>query len=77
MSSNTYSVCGRTLMVQFECGRCGALAVEPYETQAKLTEGNLHLFKPPNGWRNNELRIPMLCPTCATAFEAFMNRSGY
>jgi hypothetical protein len=64
---------GRTLMVQFECGRCGRKHIEPYEKQLKETEGNLQCYSPPKGWKDDELYTPMLCDKCTEVYVAFMN----
>lgn len=63
---------GRTLMVQFKCGRCGRTHIEPYEKQLKDTEGNLQCYNPPKGWKDDELYTPMLCAECNEAYIAFM-----
>ena len=67
---------GRTIMIMFECGRCGKTHIEPYEKQVKSTEGNLQSYRPPEGWRNDELSTPMLCPECHKAFLEFMSRGN-
>lgn len=53
---------GRTIMVQFQCGRCGKKHIEPFES-----------YKPPEGWRESETSTPLLCPKCHKAFNEFMN----
>ena len=63
---------GRTLMVQFECGRCGKKHIEPYEKQLASTEGNLQCYHPPEGWKDDELYTPMLCDKCAKEYKEFM-----
>lgn len=62
---------GRTLMVQFECGRCGRKHIEPYEEQLTVTEGNLQCYRPPKGWKDDELYTPMFCDKCTIEFEKF------
>lgn len=52
---------GRTLMLQFECGRCGKKHIEPFES-----------YKVPEGWREHERNMPLLCPECHKAFNEFM-----
>jgi len=52
---------GRTVMLQFECGRCGKKHTEPFES-----------FKVPEGWREHERNMPLLCPECHKAFNEFM-----
>jgi hypothetical protein len=69
---NRYSTRGRTLLVQFTCGRCGKTHVEPYEKQANSAEGNLQCFRPPKGWKNDSLHLPILCDDCNKAFGEFM-----
>lgn len=64
---------GRTLMVQFKCGRCGRTHLEPYEKQLETTKGNLQCYRPPKGWKEDELYTPMLCDECTSAYTAFMN----
>ena len=44
---------GRTVLIQFECGRCGKKHTEPFES-----------FKVPDGWREHERNMPLLCPEC-------------
>lgn len=53
---------GRTLMIQFECGRCGKKHIEPFES-----------YIVPEGWREHERKMPLLCPECHKAFNEFMN----
>ncbi len=52
---------GRTLMIQFKCGRCGKTQLEPFGS-----------YKAPVGWRENERNTPLLCPGCHGAFKKFM-----
>jgi hypothetical protein len=62
----------RTLMVMFECGRCGKRHIEPYEKQLKDTEGNLQCYKPPEGWQDDSLYTPMFCDKCAREYREFL-----
>ena len=59
---NIHPMPGRTVMVQFECGRCGKKHLEPF--------GN---YLAPEGWRENEKNTPLLCPECHKAYNEFMN----
>lgn len=52
---------GRTVMIQFECGRCGKKHLEPFGS-----------YKAPEGWREHEKSTPLLCPECNKAFDEFM-----
>lgn len=63
---------GRTLMVQFKCGRCGRTHIEPYAKQLEATEGNLQCYKPPKGWKDDELYTPMFCNKCADEYKEFV-----
>ena len=56
---------GRTLMVQFKCGRCGKTQLEPFGS-----------YLAPPGWRENERKMPLLCPECHAAFKKFMKGGG-
>lgn len=71
-----YSLRGRTLFIEFKCGRCGTTYFEPYEKQAANTEGNLQCFKPPEGWQDDGLYNPLLCPECAEQFHRFLRNEG-
>ena len=70
-----YSVSGRTVMIQFECGRCGKKHIEPFEKQLDKTEGNLHCYKPPEGWLDNSHYIPILCDICAKGLKEYLARA--
>ncbi len=63
---------GRRLLVEFTCGRCGKTHTEPYEYQLKDTEGNLQCYKPPKGWKDDELYTPMFCSKCADEYREFL-----
>jgi hypothetical protein len=69
---NGYCMRGRTVLISFTCGRCGKTHVEPYSKQAKSAEGNLQEFKPPEGWQDDTLYLPLLCDTCKKEFDEFM-----
>lgn len=71
-----HEIRGRTLMVQFKCGRCGKTALEEFSKQADRTEGNLQCFKPPEGWQDDGLYTPLLCPECAEQYRKFIANEG-
>ena len=72
MKMNSYKMHGREVIIRFTCGRCGKTYDEPATVQLEHTEGNLQCWYPPDGWRTEELRTPMLCDECAEAFEKFL-----
>ena len=77
MEHYKYTSGGRTLMVEFKCMRCGYTHIEPYSEQVKSTEGNLQSYQPPEGWRNDSVGFPMLCPTCNKLLADFMQNTSY
>ena len=52
---------GRTVLIQFECGRCGKKQLEPFGS-----------YVAPEGWRESEKSTPLLCPECHKAYKEFM-----
>ena len=56
----------------FTCGRCGKTHIEPYKNQVHEAEGNLQCFRPPEGWRNDTISLPLMCDVCSKAFDDFM-----
>lgn len=52
---------GRTVLIQFECGRCGKKQLEPFGS-----------YVAPEGWRESEKTTPLLCPECHKAYKEFM-----
>lgn len=70
-----YEHCGRRMLMEFTCGRCGKTHIEPYANQADSAEGNIQCFHPPKGWLDDGLRIPMLCDECAEAFRKFLKNA--
>lgn len=72
-SPNHCSLRGRTVLIEFRCGRCGAAITEPYAEQQEQAEGSLQHFKPPKGWLDDKVGIPyMMCPDCAKKFVSFI-----
>ena len=72
-----YEHCGRRMLMEFTCGRCGKTHIAPYATQAKSAEGNIQCFSPPEGWLRDGLYNPMLCDKCAEAYRKFLkNEDG-
>ena len=63
---------GRRMLVEFACGRCGKVHIEPYATQHNDAEGNLQCYKPPAGWLNAGLYNPMLCADCNAEYKSFL-----
>lgn len=52
---------GMTLMLQFQCGRCGKKHIEPFKS-----------YIVPEGWRECDRNMPLLCPECHKALNEFM-----
>ena len=52
---------GRTVLIQFECGRCGKKQLKPFGS-----------YLAPEGWREAERSTPLLCPDCHKDFNEFM-----
>ena len=71
-----YSRNGITLMVEFECQRCGASDVSHLEPHVPNDEGSryLHNLKAPEGWTNHWYGR-LLCPDCTQKLIAFLNNS--
>ena len=69
---------GRCLMIEFECGRCGAKKLAPYKVHQDVfvarfnIKGNMRAAKVPSGWRDADSNMPMLCDRCAAALAEFM-----
>lgn len=71
-----YSMRGKTVMIQFECGRCGKKHIEPFERQLESTEGNLQCYKPPEGWLDDSFFLPILCDVCAKGLKEYLKMEG-
>ena len=56
---------GRTIMLQCECGRCGKKHIEPFKS-----------YVLPEGWRECDKKMPLLCPDCHKALNDFMKGVG-
>lgn len=67
------SMCGRSLLVEFTCGRCGMTQLIPFiENPAAGAYANLTSHDVPEGWLPAGTYTPLLCPNCVRAFERFM-----
>lgn len=71
-----YEMSGRTLMVQFKCGRCGKTQLEEASLQGRLDGGNILNYTPPAGWLNSGMHHPLFCPKCAEEFRNFLANKG-
>lgn len=70
-----HSLRGRTLYVQFECGRCGKVHFEPYDNQYSpqdnIDASHIINFQPPKTWTSCSY-LPLLCDECTTIYKEFM-----
>lgn len=65
---------GRTIMVQFKCYRCKAIAVRPLKDclPSEWDVRNLSDLKAPKEWRDGGFYYPTFCPDCNVKYERFM-----
>lgn len=70
-----YEIRGKRLMVEYTCGRCGRTHLEPASNQASAALETLANYKPPKGWSEQSINVPMLCDKCAIELERFLNTS--
>ena len=64
---------GRRLLVEFTCGRCGAIAYSPYEhsVHSNVSDNMRHTTEPP-GWKIALGYMPLMCDKCIAEHKAFM-----
>lgn len=74
MEINKFSEHGRTIMVKFDCARCGKAAYRPLDDclPSDYAVRNLSDLKPPPDWRNGGFYYPTFCPECAEKYDQFM-----
>lgn len=64
---------GRTLMIEFKCGRCGTTKTEKLEEvydRSGDVQSYLSSLRVPNDWKDCS-PFPILCPECAKALDQF------
>lgn len=72
MYIDKYSSQGRTLLVQFKCGRCGFELCKPFEeVDNDDVDGFINRIKPPEGWEDLHGCI-LLCDACYEHYKQFM-----
>lgn len=70
---------GRRLLIEFTCGRCATVQRMPYRILSDVfvsrinIRGNMRAARVPPGWREANGFMPMLCSSCATALDNFMD----
>ena len=68
---------GRKLLVEFTCGRCGAVTHMPYEHNRDYdARCNMRATTLPDGWHSPMGMVPLLCDACAIALEEFLAKGG-
>ena len=73
MKMTETSGAGRTVLVQFECGRCRRKQAEPYEkVMTGEHYGYLRNSKLPEGWKEIWFH-KIVCKECYEAYEKFMS----
>lgn len=66
---------GRRLLVEFTCGRCGAVEYTPYmDIPNYSATHNLRVTAPPEGWGGGTISstVPQLCPKCYKEYKDFI-----
>ena len=67
--------CGRRLIVEFTCGRCGMVEWLPFNDSPD-GQGFRTLVRAqpvPHNWRDETGDLPLLCPKCKAALDKFLN----
>ena len=74
MSNEGVKADGRRLLVEFTCGRCGAIEYTPYVGSPQYDEAcNMRNVRVPTGWTNVSGYMPLLCSKCTREHKAFMD----
>lgn len=65
---------GRRLLVEFTCGRCGKVALEPYEHSSQFDiKSNVRCQHVPPDWTVASGCVPMLCDKCSGELQRFLD----
>lgn len=74
-----YTMSGRTLMIEFKCGRCGKTHLEEASIQNKFAGSwstPVLEYEPPVDWLDKGTHNPLLCPECAKQYKTFLANKG-
>lgn len=73
MQHDNAKVRGRRLIIEFTCGRCGAVEHLPYTNNPACNDrANMCNVPVPHRWKEADGYMPLLCPKCVSAYNAFM-----
>lgn len=66
---------GRTLKIEFECGRCHCTHIEDLETVCKRSGDHnerITWLNLPKGWSDRQGWLPLLCDKCNDDLNSFL-----